>query len=115
MKTDNEIRALAIEMILAVMRSVPPGAIRAMDWWSRARAAMETASGRAEDWPRFVAVMAKKLGIDTYLSVSAQTLSEIGSALTAEEFARLRVICGPQEAVYICAEAQIEKKARRGA
>lgn len=115
MKTDDEIRTLAIQMIQAVMRSVPPGAIRATDWWSRARAAMETGAGRAEDWPRFVAVMARKLGIDTYLSVTAHTLNEIGGQLTAEEFARLRVICGPQEAVYICAEAQVEKKARRGA
>lgn len=113
--TDERLRECAVNALLAALASVPRGTIPATAWWERGRSALETAADRAADWPTFCSTLAAKLGIRTFTERSADSLLRIGREIAGDDaFDRLREICGPSEAVYIVAEAQIENKTRKG-
>lgn len=113
--TDERLRECAVNALLAALASVPRGTIPATAWWERGRSALETAADRAADWPQFCATLAAKLGIRVFTERSADSLLRTGREIAVDDsFTRFREICGPAEAVYVVAEAQIENKARRG-
>jgi len=111
--TDEQLTDLAVDLILAMMRSVPQDTIRALDWWPRARAAMVSAANRAETVGRFTSEMARKLQIPAVTNDTANYLSSLSEALVERAtFKRFRHLCR-RDAVYIVAMAQAKRDEQR--
>lgn len=110
--SDSDLMDLAAELLLAAMRSASTDTIRPMDWWPRAKSALETGAGRAENYPQMVSTMARKLQIDSYNSASSRSISEVRARVEAE-WPRFRRMC-ERDAVYVAALAQAMRDVQRG-
>jgi hypothetical protein len=89
-------------VVVAIMRSASTDVIRPVDWWGRARSALDSACSRADDFPAFVAEMARKLNIHVFAQLSAQELIALEQRL---DFKAWRQYCASR-AVYVIAGAQ---------
>jgi hypothetical protein len=112
---DDDLTDIAVELVLAVMRSASTDQIRPIDWWPRAKAALEVAASRARTWPHLISRMGQKLGIDAYRSASSKVISSLGRTVTAADaFTRFRRLA-ERDALYIVAEAQVMREEQRAA
>lgn len=111
--TDEVVRELLVEFVLAARRSIPHGSIRPIDSWPRTQAAIVTAANRAASWSHFVSVVAGKLGIEVYAKRDAEVIAGIGERLGEPGFARVQNIID-REAVYVIVECQAERDRERG-
>lgn len=112
---DETIQRMAADLLVQVMRSASTDDIRPIDWWPRARSAMETAASVARSYGQLVAKMARKLQIEAYREASSRSISEIGAELDAAgpgAFARFRRVA-KRDAAFIVAMAQIQNDERR--
>lgn len=111
--TDQDHVDAAVMLMVAVMRSASTDKIRPLDWWARARSAMEVAASQAQSFSHFVSRMAQKLQIEAYRLESAKEIYSLGQLLKdADAFKAFSHICR-RDALYITAFAQIENTKRR--
>lgn len=104
---------LAVDLVLAVMRSASTEHIRPMDWWIRAQSALYSAAAMSQSYGQMVSVMGRKLQIATYNQNSANKISSIGIELkTDDDFEVFRNLC-EREALYVVAEAQARRSIER--
>jgi len=111
--TDEMAMECGVRLVLAMMRSASTDKIRPIDWWARAKSALETAAASAEDLPRMVSVMGRKLQIEV---TNAETSREI-SLLDVQignlgAFESVRRLCEDQS-LYVVAIAQHRRQAER--
>lgn len=110
--SDDRLFTLGAGFVLALMSSASTDKIRPLDWWPRARAALETAAG-AKDWPRMVSRAAAKLQIDVLHLDSVRDLSSIEVELrSADSWNAFRRICS-RDSIYVVALAQMERDIQR--
>lgn len=116
MSYDNDERwpPLATRLVLAVMRSASTDKIRPIDWWTRARTALEAAAATAETYSHMVSEMARHLQIDSYSAASSRSISEIGTPfrVTPGDFAPFARVA-ERDAPYIVAMAQMQRAEER--
>lgn len=91
-------------LVLAMMASASTERIRPVDWWTRAKSALETAAASCQDYPSLVSIMGRKLQIDATTKESSAELARIEAAVRLE-FERFRRVC-ERQALYIVALAQ---------
>jgi hypothetical protein len=101
----------AVKLVRTMMASASSDRIRRVDWWARAKSALETAAMSSDNFSSMISSMARKLQIDV---TSTQTGEEVADLALAVEndFESFRRFC-EREAVYVVAIAQAEAKARR--
>src|SRR3990167_8981601 len=80
---------MAVELVLLVMSSASTDNIRAIDWWARARSALEGSTGR-RDFGSMVSRMAGKLQIDVFQTRSAERLAALAEQMRSVDFGALR-------------------------
>jgi hypothetical protein len=97
---------LAVDLVLAVMGSASTDKIRPIDWWPRAKTALEASAGAAVDFEDLLSRMANKLCIETYTESSAVALAEIKEEI--EAFRPFASYCR-QQAIAIVATAQAKR------
>lgn len=100
----------AIDLVRTMMASASSDNIRRIEWWSRAKTALETAALRADSFGSMVSVMARKLQIDVTTIKTAERVAEL--AVRVDDFTAFSRFCAT-EALYVVAIAQAESKERR--
>jgi hypothetical protein len=114
-QSEELINEMGISLVLTMMASVPHDKIKALDWWPRAKSALETAADAASCWPQMVSKMASKLQIDATTIATAKEISLIGEQVgTGAMFERFRSICR-RDAVFIVAMSQARRDEQRQA
>lgn len=107
--TDRDLTDLAVEFLLAMMSSASTDVIRPLDWWERARAALETSAAVAESWPQMVAKFGQKIQVTATRAKTSSRLSSIGQQLADEAvFERFRYLA-QRDALYVAAMAQARR------
>ena len=107
--SDMQIEELAIRFVLAMMRSASTDKIRPVDWWGRARAALEASAASADNLREMVSRFAKKCQIDTLTASSANSISSVDHDLGDREgFVAFRRLC-ERDAVFVVAMAQTQR------
>lgn len=110
--TEEEAADVAVNLVLAMMASVPQDTIRAVDWWPRAKSALETAADAAGSWQHMVSKMAAKLGVNATRLSTADMLVSIGHQLSGAGFERFQKVAR-RDAVFIVAMAQAKRIEQR--
>lgn len=100
-------------LVRAMMSSASSEKIRRIEWWERAKSAIETAAMSSDSFPSLVSTMARKLQIDCTTIATASDIVLLGEVV-AHNFEAFRRFC-ERHAVYIVALVQAEKKAARDA
>lgn len=96
-----------VSLVRAVMRSASSDVIPRMEWWSRAKTALEVGATCAHDFAEMVSIMGGKLQIDAFTSSTAETVKQLSVEL-AESFEEFRRFC-EANALYVVAIAQAER------
>lgn len=109
MLSDETAMEYAVRLVLAMMRSASTEKIRPIAWWSRAKSALETAAATADDLPRMVSEMGRKLQIDSPNSETSKEICSLTSAICGD-FETVRRLCESQS-LYVVAIAQGQRAA----
>lgn len=108
--TDEELTDLAVDLILAVLHSADPDVIGPINWWIRAKSALETAASAAHSYQHMVSRCAEKLQIQTPQIVSSKAIFSIGKNFVDEKiFERFRYLC-ERDTIYIIAIARMKRE-----
>lgn len=110
---DNERLRAAIDLVRAMMGSASSDKIRRIEWWIRARNALETAATSADSFASMVSTMGRKLQIDATTISTARVVADLAHAV-ASDFEAFRRYC-EREHLFIVAIAQAEAAERRAA
>ena len=110
MLSDEQLMIRARDLVLVMMSNASTDDISPMQWWERARSALETGAARGRTWGELVATMAKKLQVQTLRNDTASSVCSM--ALDGRLLARFCRIVRDQS-VYIVAEAQVERMRQR--
>lgn len=111
--TRDEMLRQAIDLVRAMMGSASSEKIRRIEWWSRAKTALETAARSSDSYGSMVSVMGRKLQIDVTTIATAEYVARVGLA-AGDDFEAFRRFVAA-EALYIVAIAQAERNQRRDA
>jgi hypothetical protein len=112
-QSEEMINDMGIRLVLTMMASAPHDKIKALDWWPRAKSALETAADAASCWPQMISKMSAKLQIDATTIATANEIRVIGEQVgTGEMFERFRSICR-RDAVFIVAMSQARRDEQR--
>ena len=103
---------LAVELVLAIMRSASTEVIKPIDWWNRAQSAIHSAAAMAESYPHMVSIMCRKLQIDSLCAASSVRLVKLGRRLDGLEFEDFRTLC-ERDSIYMVADAQVTRALER--
>lgn len=109
--TDDEKLRAGIDLVRAMMGSASTDKIRRIEWWSRAKTALETAAASAGSYGSMVSTMGRKLQIDVTATCTGEAVARVGLAVAAD-FEAFRRYC-EREALYIVAICQAESKERK--
>lgn len=111
MKTrKEELTEYAVRLVLEMMSNATTEKISPLDWWPRAKSALLAATARATTWGQVIEVMSQKLQITVLRNESAKAIFFLAlEGKHLDEFKRLV----QQEAIYIIAEAQVERERQR--
>lgn len=101
---------LGAQLVRAMMGSASSDKIRRIEWWSRARSALETAASAADSYGSLVSVMGRKLQIDVTSPYTASELLAIRNEVADFEGWR-RFLAA--ESLYVVAMAQAAAQERR--
>ena len=107
-EVDARLTDLAIRLVLTMMSSADRKKIRPVDWWNRARSALETAASRAERWEHLVSVMADKLQIEVLSAETSSSIYSVGGQL-GDDWPRFRELA-ERDALFIVAMARSQKR-----
>lgn len=110
MTPDEQMRQ-AINLVRAMMGSASTDKIRRIEWWSRAKSALETAAMSSDSFGSLVSTMGRKLQIDVTTISTGEQIATVGLAV-ASDFETWRRFCAT-EALYVVAIAQAESKERK--
>lgn len=103
----------AATLVRAMMASASGEKIRRIEWWQRAKSALETAAMSADSFPSMVSAMARKLQIDVTTTTTGLDVANLALAVEPD-FESFRRFC-EREAIYVVAIVQAENKASRDA
>lgn len=108
--------AIAVQLILTMMSSVPRNTIDPRRWWTRAKSALSTSAERSYSWGQMVSTMAESLQIPVLRKRSAKAISLIGRAVNSDSaaFESFRALA-ERDAVFLVAMAQAERDRQREA
>lgn len=109
--TDDEKLRAGIDLVRAMMGSASTDKIRRIEWWSRAKTALETAAASAGSYGSMVSTMGRKLQIDVTATYTGEAVARVGLAVAAD-FEAFRRYC-EREALYVVAICQAESKERK--
>lgn len=104
---DMELIDLAVRMVLAMMRSASTDNVKPMDWWDRARTALEASASVAESWSQMVSKFGAKIQVISLKDSSAREICSVGDGVTAN-WDRFRALA-QRDALYITAMAQARR------
>lgn len=111
--TPEELTEVAVQFVLAMMASASTKRISPMDWWERARTALEFSTRTARDHRHMVTLFARKISAET---LTASTSDRLASCLcsieTPHAFAAFRRAVA-RESTYIVAFAQMRRAEQR--
>lgn len=110
MTPDEQLRQ-AINLVRAMMGSASSEKIRRIEWWSRAKSALETAAMSSDNFGSMVSVMGRKLQIDVTTISTSQEIAEVAGVVASDFESWRRFVA--TEALYVVAIAQAEAAARR--
>lgn len=111
--TDDEQLQAAIELVRAMMSSASAKHIRPIEWWSRAKSALETAATCADSFGSLVSTMGRKLQIEVTRVWTGQEIVRLAHVVGSDFETWRRYVVA--EALYVVAIAQAESKERRAA
>lgn len=100
-----------MDLLRAVMRSASTDKIRPVDWWVRARSAMETGAATADSWGHMLSRMGRKLEIDAFKASTSDDFVRLAARL-GDRFAAFRELC-QRDALFIAAMAQAKNQEAR--
>ena len=113
MRSDEELTTAAIDFVLAMMASASTSNIKPLDWWERARTALETSAAVAESWPQMVSKYGAKVQVIALKSKTAHEIARLGQVVSKnEDFERLRYLA-QRDALFITAMAQVTRDEQR--
>lgn len=111
--SETDLADAAVEFINAVLDSVDTSVIKPMDFWERAKTALETGAASSTTWPGCASKTAKKLQISTLTKTSGDTITRIGQTLAdPAAFAAWRRLV-VRDAIYLVAMARAARDTRR--
>ena len=110
--TDEQLSELATEFVLAMMASASTDKIRPMDWWERARTALELSASASENAREMVTRFARRIHAETLTAATTARLSCLSSIEDAAAFARFRRVVA-RESTYIVGFAQQQRAEQR--
>lgn len=111
MLTDEEKLRIAIDLLRAMLSSTSPERVRRIDWWTRARSALETAASVADSYGSLVSKMGERLQIDALTPNTSAQVADLAPRVEAD-FEAFRAFL-EREALYVVAIARAESKRRR--
>src|SRR5690606_16622473 len=79
-------------LVRAMMSSASSKKIRRIEWWERAKSALETAAMSSDSFPSLVSTMARKLQIDCTTIATASDVVLLGEVV-AHDFEAFRRFC----------------------
>lgn len=104
---------LAVEFVNAILDSVDTAVIKPMDFWERAKTALETGAAISTTWATCVSKTGRKLQISTLTKSSGETVTRIGIALgDPAAFAAFRRLIA-RDGIYLIAMARVARDTRR--
>jgi hypothetical protein len=109
---DAALRSIAEELVLAMMASASTDKIRPMDWWERARTALELSVDAAESPQEMVTRFAKRIQAQTLSASTARRLSCLSSLDDPTVWQAFRRLVARQS-TYIVAFAAERRTAER--
>ncbi len=113
--TDDTLRSMAAEVVLAVMRDASTQKIDPRKWWERATTALRAAANAAGSWSQFASRLARHLQIDTYSAEGGAKLGHVAEYLgNPADLRRFFRLCR-EEAEWIIVEARALRDAMREA
>lgn len=112
--TDDKMMLAGKALVQTMMRSASIAKIRPIDWWSRARTALEGAARSSNRYSELVSKMASKLQIDSVSATTAQDLAFLADEVPAADFPTFRRFL-EREAIYVVAMAQADAKEKKEA
>jgi hypothetical protein len=110
MNDEKKLR-VAIDIVRAMMRSVDRSKIRPLDWWPRAKSALETAAASSDSYSSLISTMGRKLQIDCTAPWTGELIGALAHEVGAD-FEPFRAYV-EREALYIVAICQAESKLRK--
>jgi hypothetical protein len=105
---------LGVELVLALMASASTGAIDPLDWWVRARTALETAADCADTFSHLISKMGDKLQIPALTGKSSRRVADLRIAVEQVGFEEFRVHVR-RDALFITAMAKAKRDEQRAA
>lgn len=117
LSSDEGMERAATSLVLAMMRSASTERISPMNWWPRAKSALETGAAMATTYRTMISSMGRKLQIDATALSTSREISLLGAALAEagdETFERWRAMC-ERDALFLVAMAQAERDLQREA
>lgn len=113
MLTPEQHLRIAVDLIRTMMASASSEQIRRIEWWSRAKSALETAAESASSFSSMVSAMGRKLQIDV---TTVNTGAEVArlAVVIGDDFEGFRRYCA-RESLFAAAIAQAEAQERRAA
>src|SRR5690606_17849209 len=91
----------AATLVRAMMASASSEKIRRIEWWQRAKSALETAAMSADSFSSMVSAMARKLQIDVTTTTTGLDVANLALAVEPD-FESFRRFC-EREAIYVVA------------
>lgn len=110
MTPDEHLRT-AVDLVRTMMDSASSEQIRRIEWWSRAKTALETAAQSSDSFASMVSVMGRKLQIDVTTVATGQEVASL-ARVVGGDFEAFRRYC-EREALFVVAIAQSESQERR--
>lgn len=111
--TIDDMNTIGARLVLAMLQSASTDVISPMDWWPRARTALETAAQSSDHYSGMISIMGKKLQIEVLRDQSVAEILLIDHEVRGQfdEFRRHL----DAEALFVIAMAQAQRKAERAA
>lgn len=110
--TDEKMHLAGKALVQTMMRSASIDKIRPLDWWTRARSALEGAARSSSSFSGLVSAMARKLQIDAAGPETSTDLAFLADEVPAADFPAFRRFC-EREALYIVAMARASSEERK--
>lgn len=111
--THDEMLRAGVTLVRAMMRSASTDKIRPIEWWTRAQTALVAAAESSSTFSALVSRMGKALQIERLSTESSGDVVWLADDVAADFDAFVR-FCS-EEALYIVALAQAERKQEREA
>lgn len=110
--TSEELTWIAVDLCIAVSKSMSSDNIDPMHWWQRLKSALVQGASAAQNFKEMASIMARKLQIKVYSENSITWIRAIELKLVDYSFNEFKTFCR-KNAEYIVPMAQITKQEHR--